>query len=41
MIIEIRSKTDHKDDDEMDAVIKWWRLKILYTSLYSLYLQLF
>ena len=41
MIIEIKSKTDRKDSEELDAVIKWWRLKILYTLLYSLYLQLF
>lgn len=41
MIIEIKSKSDKKDSEELDAVIKWWRRKILFILLYSLYLQWF
>lgn len=39
MIIQIKSKDNQNADDEVDAVIKWWRQEILFILPYLLFLQ--
>ncbi len=39
MIIQIKSKDSRNNDDEVDAVIKWWRQEILFILPYLLFLQ--